>query len=274
MLIMKTKSLILMGLLAIGIILIVGCLEEEQPTKQNSGTDQIGYEILLNSNFEDYDSFIFPPSIDDIDPLRWYFESPDADVVIDTTMRSDNKSVKLIAEGTTGSLEDGWGSAIACGIPDEPEYLLKEKRLEAYFMFPEKLTDFTVAALGIENFEEENNLSAYVYITASGILYYATGNEQDSFDLVDFDKITLLPNELYYINLEADFINRKYISFDIQGKNVNKHYDLSDKKLHYDMSHITPHTLIAYYLCYWCPDASPSGYCWFDDAGLYIKKNN
>ncbi|HEC86609.1 MAG TPA: hypothetical protein ENI49_01900 [Thermoplasmatales archaeon] len=223
-------------------------------------------ELLLYSDFEDYDYFAPPPPLDRIEPLRWYLESPDADAVIDTEVsRSGNKSVKLI-----GSSQDG--SAIACGIPNNPYYLPKKKRLNTYFMFPEGLTEFTVATIGIENFEEENNISAYIYITSSGILCYATGNEQNSFDLVDFDKITILQNEWYYINLEADFIMRKYISFDIQGENVNEHYDLSDKELHHDMSEITPNTGIFYYLCYWCPDTPPSGHCWFDDASLYIIK--
>jgi hypothetical protein len=222
-------------------------------------------KLLLYSDFEDYDSFDSPPSLNDIERLRWYLESSDADAVIDTTIsRSGNKSVKLI-----GSVQEG--SAIACGIPDEPDYLLKKKRLEVYFMFPDGLTEFTVATIGIENSEEINNVSAYIYITASGILCYATGNTQDSFDLVSFDTVTLSPNEWYYINFDADFIERKYISFDIQGKNVNKHYDLSDKELHYDLSHITPNIGVYYYLCYWCPDTPPSGHCWFDDASLYSR---
>ncbi|MEX2690207.1 MAG: cellulase family glycosylhydrolase [Candidatus Njordarchaeum guaymaensis] len=223
-------------------------------------------KMLLYSDFEDYDSFDSPPDLDSIEPLRWYLESFNANAVIDTTIsRSGNKSVKLI-----GSAEEG--SAIACGIPDNPSYLLKRNRLDAYFMFPEELTEFTVATIGIENFEEVNNVSAYIYITASGILSYATGNEQNSFDLVVFDVITLLPNKWYYVSLEADFIERKYILFDIQGENINKHYDLSGKKLHYDLSEITPHRGIYYYICYWCPDTPPTGHCWFDDASLFIKQ--
>ena len=230
--------------------------------------EDIVWKKLLYSDFEDYSFFNPPPPIDSIEPLHWYLESPSADAVIDTTIsKSGNKSAKLI-----GSVPGG--SAIACGITGEPDYLLKKKRLEAYFMFPDGLTEFTVAALGIENFEEQDNVSAYIYITASGILLYATGSEQDFFNLVDFDKITLLPNEWYYINLEADFTTRKYISFDIQGKNVNKHYDLSGKEMHYDMSHLTPHVGIFYYLCYWCPDSPPSGHCWFDGARLFKEKAN
>jgi hypothetical protein len=220
--------------------------------------------LLLYSNFEDYDSFNSITSLDSIEQLHWYLESSNADAVIDTTIsRSGNKSVKLI-----GSVEDG--SAIACGIPDKPSYLLKIKHLTAYFMFPDGLTEYTVSTIGIENFEEENNVSAYIYITSSGILNYATGNEQNLFDLVPIDQITILSNEWYYIDLQADFITRKYISFDIQGNNVNKHYDLSGRDLHYDMSEITPHVGTYYYLCYWCPDTPPSGNCWFDDASLYI----
>jgi len=248
-------------LIGILFVLLIGCLNNTSST-----TPDVKYSTLLYSDFEDYDSFDPPPPLDDIERLRWYLESSDADAVIDTTIsRSGDKSVKLI-----GSVQEG--SAIACGIPDEPDYLLKRKALEVYFMFPDGLTDFTVATIGIENFEEEHNVSAYIYITASGILNYATGNTQDSFDLVPFDTVTLLPNEWYYIRLEADFIKRKYISFDIQGKNVDKHYDLSDKELHYDLSGITPHTGIYYYLCYWCPDTPPSGHCWFDDATLFVEK--
>lgn len=243
------------------VVFISGCSEGH--SKKH---DAVNYELLLYSDFEDYNSFDTPPSLENIEPLRWYLESATADAVIDTTTsRSGEKSVKLI-----GSVEDG--SAIACGIIDNAFYLPKKKRLEAYFMFPGGLTEYTVATIGIENFEEINNVSAYIYITASGILCYATGNEQDNFDLEYFDQVSLSPNEWYYVNLQADFAERKYISFDIQGKNVDKHYDLSDKNLHYDASHITSHVAIFYYLCYWCPDVPPSGHCWFDDAGLFIEK--
>ena len=258
---MRREKAVILGFVPIRIlfVLLTGC--NHTPT-----TPDIIYKMLLHSDFEDYDSFDPSPSLDSIVPLCWYLESSYADAFIDTTIsRSGNKSVKLI-----GSVHEG--SAIACGIPDEPDYLLKRKALEVYFMFPDGLTEFTVATIGIENFEEKYNVSAYIYITASGILNYATGNEQNSFDLVPFDGINLLPNEWYYIRLEADFVKRRYISFDIQGKNVDKHYDLSHKELHYDLSEITPHIGIYYYLCYWCPDTPPSGHSWFDDATLFVEK--
>lgn len=244
-------------------IFTIGC---EKQTRVLSPAPAEHEKLLLYSDFENYNSFAPPTPLDSIESLRWYLEASHADAVIDTAIsRSGNKSVKLI--GSVPKI-----NAIACGIPDNPFYLLKKRRLEAYFMFPGGLTDFTVAIIGTEDFGEENNTSAYIYITASGILYYATGNKLNIFDLIYFDKITLSPNEWYYINLEADFMTRKYILFDIRGKNVNKHYNLSGKELHYDISEITPHTGIYYYLSYWCPDTPPSGYCWFDDASLFIKE--
>lgn len=234
------------------------------------GSTQVNFEILLYSDFEDYDSFPPPPPIENIIPLQWYLESDFADAVIDTTRsRSGNRSVKL-----TGSTTDG--SAIACGIANNQSYLLREKLLNAYFMIPQDLTEFTVVTVGIENFEEEHNVSAYVYITASGLLCCATGNSQNCFDLEVFDSIDLQPDEWYHVSLQANYVSRRYVSFSIQGINVDNQYDISDMSLHYDISEIEPYIGVFYYLCYWCPDSIPSGHCWFDDATLFIgtKESN
>ncbi|MCK4506193.1 MAG: hypothetical protein KAW14_11285 [Candidatus Aegiribacteria sp.] len=228
---------------------------------------QANFEILLYSDFEDYDFFPPPPPIENIIPLQWYLESDYADAVIDTTRsRSGSRSVKLVGSTTEGS-------AIACGIPYNQSYLIREKRLDAYFMIPQDLTEFTVVTFGIENFEEQDNVSAYIYITASGLLCYATGNLQNCFDLEYFDSIDLQPDEWYYVSLQADYVSRKYISFSIQGINIDNQYDISDKNLHYDISEIEPYIGVFYYLCYWCPDSIPSGHCWFDDATLFIGTN-
>ena len=117
-------------------IFIIGCAEETP-----AGPTELDELLLLYSDFENYDSFDPPPPLDSIEQLHWYLESSNADAVIDTTIsRSGNKSVKLI-----GSVQEG--SAIACGVPDEPACLLKKSVLKHILCFQRNLRSLQLQPL-------------------------------------------------------------------------------------------------------------------------------
>jgi hypothetical protein len=143
--------------------------------------------------------------------------------------------------------EDRDVNAVAAYLYSDPEvktWLNSPKKgyIEAYFSFPQSLAKDVVFGIDIEFWDGKDTYlyhpsgvwMAYPGITRDGVLVFISGNEENlngepgKGELVTIQmNVSLKPNTWYKLRCEADFSKRKFVSFSINGPDINKTVDLT-----------------------------------------------
>lgn len=114
--------------------------------------------------------------------------------------------------------------------------------IEGYFSFPQSLAEDVAFGVDIEFWDGKDTYlyqpsglwMAYPLVTRNGTLVFFSGNEENlkgeygESELVIIQmNVNLNPDTWYKLRTEADFAQRKFVSFNIDGADINKTVDLS-----------------------------------------------